>query len=152
MLKALKRKDKHDLRKRLQRLVPENGSARRAGGVASPAGDTACFTVVEGAIEVVAGIALASVEHERRLARRARFCFEGHHQGAGDASPPPLRMNEQLGDLAPVRAVLTLGGLELDGPHDTAVTLRDEQDHSVSRDPCPPVTSCFHGQGRVKAQ
>src|SRR3954454_13807744 len=141
-----------DLGRRRQRLVPENGGARRAGGVASPAGDTACFTIVEGAIEIVAGIALTSVEHKERLARRARFCFEGLHQGAGDTLPPPLRMHEQLGDLPPVRAVLTLRGLELDSPHDTAITLRNEQDHSVSRNPCPPVTSCFRGQGRVEAQ
>ena len=28
-------------------------------------------------------------EHEQRLARRARFFFESHHQGAGDPLPSP---------------------------------------------------------------
>ena len=61
-------------------------------------------------------------------------------------------MHQQLGDLTPVRPVLALGGLELYGPHDAAVTLRDEQNHSVSRDPCPPVMGHIHGQGRVEAE
>ena len=60
-------------------LVPENGSAQRAGGVAGPAGDMTRFTIAENAIEIVAGIALSSVEHEQCLARRARFFFEDHH-------------------------------------------------------------------------
>jgi hypothetical protein len=61
-------------------------------------------------------------------------------------------MHQQLGDLTPVRPVLALRGLELNGPHDAAVTLRDEQNHPVSRDPCPPVMGRIHGQGRVESE
>jgi hypothetical protein len=61
-------------------------------------------------------------------------------------------MHQQLGDLTPVRAVLALCGLELHGAHDAALTLRDEQDHSVSRDSRPPVARHIRRQGRVKAE
>ena len=61
-------------------------------------------------------------------------------------------MHQQLCDLTPVRAVLALGGLELDGPNDAAVTLRNEQDHSVSGNLRPPVMGRVCGQGRVEAQ
>jgi hypothetical protein len=61
-------------------------------------------------------------------------------------------MHQQLGDLTPVRAVLALRGLELDGPYEAAVPLRDKQDHSVSRDSCPPVMGHIHGQRGVEAQ
>src|SRR3954468_19392360 len=55
-----------ELHGRGQRLVPENGGAERTRGVAGPAGDTTGRTIVEGAIEVVAGVALAGVEYEQR--------------------------------------------------------------------------------------
>lgn len=49
----------------LQLLVPEDRGAVRAGGVAGPAGDAAGFMVAEGAIEVIAGVALTGVEYEQ---------------------------------------------------------------------------------------
>ena len=61
-------------------------------------------------------------------------------------------MHQKLGDLTPVRAVLALGGLELDGAHDAAVTLCNEQNHSASEDSCPPVTGGIRGQRRVEAE
>jgi hypothetical protein len=61
-------------------------------------------------------------------------------------------MHQQLGDLTPVRAVLALGGLELDGSHDAAVTFCDEQNHSISRHPGPPVTGHGCRQGHVEAE
>src|SRR5829696_9014365 len=134
-----------DLRRRLKRLVPENGGTRIATGIVSPAGDTASFAIAERAIEIVTGIALASIEHEQCLACRACFFFESCHQGAGDTLPSPLRMHQQLGDLPPVRAVLALRGLELYRPHDAGVSLRHDQNHSLSRDPYPPAMGYFRG-------
>jgi hypothetical protein len=51
-----------------------------------------------------------------------------------------------------VGTALALRGLELYGPHDAAVTLRDEQNHSVSWDLCPPAIGRIQGQGRMEAQ
>src|SRR5215211_333948 len=59
---------------------------------------------------------------------------------------------QQLGDLAPVRAVLALGGLELYGPHDVTFSLREEQNYPVSRDPRPPVAGSVYSQGREAAE
>jgi hypothetical protein len=61
-------------------------------------------------------------------------------------------MHQQLGDFTPVRSVLALGGLELHGPYDATVTLRDEQNHPISGYPRPPVTGRVRGQGRVEAE
>ena len=90
MEQELRRQDKHRAQKEHSSgLYQKTVALSVPAGVAGPAGDTAGFTIAEGAIEIVAGVALAGVEHEQRLARRARLFFEGHHQGAGDALPPP---------------------------------------------------------------
>src|SRR5215217_8051579 len=65
----------------------------------------------------------------------------GPQPSSSDAQRRAIRgvlcMPQQLGDLAPVRAVLALGGLELYGPHDVAFSLCEEQNYPVSRDPRP---------------
>src|SRR5258705_11087363 len=108
-------------------FVVENGRVELAVRRSRVAGDSASLDEAKRPVQVVRGIAVAGVEHEKGPRVGPSHLLDRGHERSPDSLALKRRMNQHLGDLGSVETVGAERAMELYRPDDASVALGDEQ-------------------------